>query len=421
MVALEIMALALLFLLDAFYSAAEIAMASLNRYKIAEMAELNPGYAVLLERWKINPNRLLTTILVSSNLVVIAFSSIATALSFSLSQELGVNHVLVGALAMLVSVLAVLLAEIAPKILAKRHPEKVALLVLPGLRVTETLLGPLIHLVVGLIQALTRPFGGGNSTEMPMVTEEELVRIVDEGARDGIIEKEESEMIQSIIQFGDTLVREVMIPRTEMVGLPISATVEDCHTLFIDSGYSRIPVYEGTLDHIKGMIYAKDFLSVLRHRDLIILHDVIRPAFFVPGSNKVANLLREFKKGKIHIAIVVDEYGGTAGLVTLEDLMEEIVGEIRDEYDLDSPQIRRQSEGTWEVDGATELHDLSAKLGVDIPESSDSATVGGFVAELAGRILKKGESLKFQGLEFEVTEASNQRIVTMRVKRVPGN
>ena len=278
MVSLEILSLLFLFLLAAYFSAAEIAMTALNRYKIAEIAELHPSYSVILERWKVNPSRLLTTIIVCSNFTVIAFSSMATALGFSLSAEWGFSQVLVSSVAIALSILVVLIAEIAPKLVAKRHPERVAILVLPGLRGIEFALGPLIRLLMGLVRALIRPFGVDESSELPVVTEEELVRIVDEGARDGIIEKEESEMIQSIIEFGDTVVREVMIPRTEMTGVHMDATVEDLHALFIDSGYSRLPVFGGSLDEIRGILYAKDFLSVLKERDLIILQDVIRPA-----------------------------------------------------------------------------------------------------------------------------------------------
>jgi CBS domain containing-hemolysin-like protein len=232
-----------------------------------------------------------------------------------------------------------------------------------------------------------------------------------------VIEKEESEMIQSIIEFGDTLVREVMIPRTEMLGVPLEATVEECHALFIDSGYSRLPVFGENLDQIRGILYAKDFLSVLRERELIIVRDVVRPAFFVPETKKVADLLREFKKGKIHIAIVVDEYGGTAGLVTLEDLVEEIVGEIRDEYDLESHPIRRLADGSWEVDGSTELDLFCKEFHVAVSDSGESTTVAGFVAELARSIPKKGDQLKFDDLEIEVSEASERRVDKLRVRR----
>jgi putative hemolysin len=416
----EFLLLPALFLLAAFYAAAEIAMASLTRFKISELVEKHPAFTKILERYRLNPSRLLTTIIVSSNLVVIAFSAAATTLSFRLSAQYGLSQALVGALALFGSVMVVLAAEIAPKIVAKRHPEKVALWVLPGLRLSELLLGPLIRLLVGLIKWGMRPFGGAEGAEFPIVTEEELVRIVDEGAREGVIEKEESEMIQSIIEFGDTVVREVMIPRTEMMGVPIGTTVEQCLDIFIDAGYSRMPVYDESHDQIKGIIYAKDFLAVLKERELIILQDIIRPAYFVPESKKVSDLLREFKKGKIHIAIVVDEYGGTAGLVTMEDLVEEIVGEIKDEYDFEAQAIRKTGDHTWEVEGSAELRDFSRELDIEIPEDGESSTVAGFMAERFNKIPVRGEKLNYAGLEFEVAEASATRIERMKVRRQHG-
>ena len=416
----DLIILALLFLLAAFYAAAEIAMASLTRFKITELSEKHPSYASMLERFKLNPSRLLTTIIVSSNLVVIAFSSTATALSFRLSAEYGVGQALVSLLTLGASVMVVLAAEIAPKIVAKRHPEKVAILVLPGLQISEVILGPLIRLLIAVIRWATRPFGGGEVTEMPVVTEEELVRIVDEGARDGVIDKEESEMIQSIIEFGDTVVREVMIPRTEMMGIPAGSSVEACLDIFIDAGYSRMPVYADNFDQIRGIIYAKDFLAVLKERELIILEDIVRPVYFVPESKKVSDLLREFKRGKIHIAIVVDEYGGTAGLVTMEDLVEEIVGDIKDEYDFEAQQIRKIADNHWEVDGGTDIHEFGRELDVEIPDEGESTTVAGFVAELFNKIPAKGEKKSFNGLELEVSEASERRVDRVKVRRLHG-
>jgi CBS domain containing-hemolysin-like protein len=418
MISLEFLFLVVLFLSAAYFSAAEIAMTALNRFKIAELAEQHPSNAKILERWQHNPSRLLTTIIVCSNLTVVAFSSIATLFSFNLSPAgSSLSQAVASSLAIALSVLVVLLAEIAPKLLAKRHPERVALLVLPGLRLVEFLLGPVIRMLVGLIRALLQPFGGAEGSGLPVVTEEELVRMVDEGARDGVIEKEESEMIQSIIEFGDTVVREVMIPRTEVMGVPLGASVDECHDLFIDSGYSRLPVYEENLDGIKGILYAKDFLSMLKDRELIILHDVIRPAFFVPETKKVSDLLREFKKGKVHIAIVVDEYGGTSGLVTLEDLVEEIVGEIRDEFDLENPPIRKTAENSWDVDGSAELHLLSTELGLELPEGLESTTTAGWVTEMARGIPKLGQKLSYENFEIEVTQANERRVDKIRMRR----
>ncbi len=411
--------LATLFVMNAIFSAAEIAMASLSRGKLSELAERHPSWAKALNLWKNNPSQLLTTILVSSNLAVIGISSVATVLSLQMEVDLGWPKWLVGAFALSLSVAATLLSEIAPKVVAKRHPERVAYLVIPILQLVETLLGPFIRLLVKLISLLTRPFGGQEGDSLPSVTEEELVHLVDESAKAGALEQEESEMIQSVIAFGDTVVREVMIPRTQIDAISVRASVEECLDRFLDTGYTRLPVIDGDLDHIKGLIYAKDFLAVLKERELIILQDIIRPVFFVPESKKVSELLREFRRGRRHMAVVVDEYGGTAGIVTLEDLVEEIIGEIHDEYDLEAGPVKARGDGQWEVQADLSLFDFGASIEHDFPEEGEATSVGGFVAEHLGRIPQKGATLTWVDLEFEILEASDRQVKRVLVTRKP--
>ena len=419
---LELLGLGILFVLNAMISAAEIAMASLSRAKMSELIDKHPSWRTALRLWRDHPSQLLTTILVSSNLAVIGLSSLLTVIGLQLGQDgqdaLGPKWVIT-VLSLVASVAVVLLSEIAPKVVAKRHPERVAFLAIPLLLVLETLLGPLIRQIVKLIRWLTRPFGGEEGESLPSVTEEELVHLVDESAKAGALEQEESEMIQSVIEFGDTLVREVMIPRTQLDGISTKASVEQCLDKFIDTGYTRLPVFDGDLDHIVGMLYAKDFLAVLKERELIILADVIRPAFFVPESKKVSELLREFRKGRIHMALVVDEYGGTSGIVTLEDLVEEIIGEIRDEYDTESGPIKPRGADTWEVQAEFSLHDFGSEIGFDFPEEGEASSVGGFVAEHLGRIPERGARLFWQRLEFEILEASDRQVKRVLVRRLP--
>jgi putative hemolysin len=408
----------LFFTLNALFSAAEIAMASLSRAKMTELGQRYPHWRPALEAWRDNPGKLLTMILVSSNIAVVALSTLSTLMALELQQVHGFPGWLVAALSLALSVVATLTSEIAPKVVAKKHPERVAYVVTPMLRVMEPFLGPLIRVLVKVISWLTRPFGGEGSDSLPTVTEEELKHLIDEGAKAGAIDREEGEMIRSVLAFGDTLVREVMIPRTQLDGLPVKATVEQCLDKFIDTGYTRLPVYNGDLDHIMGMLYAKDFLAVLKERELIILSDVIRPAFFVPESKKVSELLREFRKGRINMAIVVDEYGGTAGIVTLEDLVEEIIGEIRDEYDVEAGPVRPRGQDQWEVEADHSLHDFGTEIGVAFPEEGEASSVGGFVAEKLGRIPPKGAILRWGGLQFDVLDASETQVKSVLVKRL---
>jgi putative hemolysin len=415
----ELLVLFFLFVVNALFAAAEIAMASLSRAKMTEMAAKHPRWRAALELWKNSPSQLLTTILVCSNLAIIGLSSISTVIALQLEQENGWPHWLVAVFALSLSITATLFSEIAPKVVAKRHPERVAYLVIPFLQLVEAGLGPFIRLLVKLIRWMTSPFGGAEGDSMPSVTEEELVHMVDEGTKAGALEQEESDMIQSVIAFGDTVVREVMIPRTQIEAISVKSTVEECLDKFLDSGYTRLPVYDGDLDHIIGLLYAKDFLAVLKERELIILQDVIRPVFFVPESKKVSELLREFRKGRKHMAIVVDEYGGAAGIVTLEDLVEEIIGEIHDEYDVEAGPMRARGLSEWEVQADLSLFDFGAEIGVEFPEEGEATSVGGFVAEHLGRIPQKGAKLDWGELKFEVLEASDRQVKRVLVRRKP--
>ena len=419
MLSLELAVLAALFVLNAIFAAAEIAMASLSRAKLSELAERHPSWARPLQLWREHPSQLLTTILVSSNLAVIGLSSASTVISLQLESDFAWPHWMTAAIALSFSAFVILLSEIAPKVVAKRHPERVAFFVIPILQWVETFLGPFIRLLVKMISWLTRPFGGQEGESLPTVTEEELVHLVDEGAKAGALEQEESEMIQSVIAFGDTVVREVMIPRTQIDAISVRASVEECLDRFLDTGYTRLPVIDGDLDHIKGLIYAKDFLAVLKERELIILQDIVRPVFFVPESKKVSELLREFRRGRRHMAVVVDEYGGTAGIVTLEDLVEEIIGEIRDEYDLEAGPVKSHGNDEWEVQADLSLFDFGASIGHEFPEEGEATSVGGFVAEHLGRIPQKGAKLAWAELQFEVLEASDRQVKRVLVKRRP--
>jgi CBS domain containing-hemolysin-like protein len=413
------MVIAILFVLNALISAGEIAMASLSRAKLGELSEAHPSWRVPLTLWRDHPSQLLTTILVSSNLAVVGLSTIMAVLAVQMNEALAWPNWLVTAVSGMASIGVVLLSEIAPKVVAKRHPERVAYLVIPVLLGLETALGPLIRLVVRFIRLLTSPFGTDDGEGLPSITDDELVLLAEEGAKSGHLEQEESEMIQSVLQFGDTLVREVMVPRTQLEGLSIKASVDQCLERFIDTGYTRLPVFDQDMDHIVGLIYAKDFLAVLKERDLIILADVIRPAFYVPESKKVSELLREFRKGRIHMAIVVDEYGGTAGIVTLEDLIEEIIGEIRDEYDTEAGPVRPKGPDAWEVDAGHSLHDFGSEIEVDFPAEGEASSVGGFVAEHLGKIPTRGAKLTWGRVQFEVLEASTTQVKRVLVRRTP--
>ena len=252
------------------------------------------------------------------------------------------------------------------------------------------------------------------------VTEEDLRAMADVAADEETIEVEERKLIHSIFEFGDTVVREVMLPRPDMVAIAADATVEQAIEAAIEGGYSRIPAFEGTTDNIVGLVYLKDLVGRARAGSADEpVRASLRPAVFVPEQKRVAELLREMQSEQFHMAIVIDEYGGTSGLVTLEDLLEEIVGEITDEYDVEAPRVERLPDGSLRVPGRTAIDDVSEELGVELPDT-EWDTVGGLVFNLLGHVPVEGEAVRFQRLEFRTERVQGRRIVSVVICPVPG-
>ena len=251
------------------------------------------------------------------------------------------------------------------------------------------------------------------------LSEEELRQVLEASTLSGTLNKTEHELIKSIFEFTDTTVKEIMIPRPDIVALDISMPTDAVVRKVIEEGYSRLPVYRDSIDHIMGIIYSKDLLSLLEHRSLIVFHDIIRPAFFVPESKKISELLREFQQNKAHLAIVVDEFGGTEGLVTMEDIVEEIVGEIHDEYDEVSKSVVAAKDGSVIVDAHVSVGDFNAQFAADIPDSSDYETLAGFLQKASGRLPDVNEEIRFNNFTFIILSKSARRIRQVKVIRAP--
>jgi CBS domain containing-hemolysin-like protein len=251
------------------------------------------------------------------------------------------------------------------------------------------------------------------------LSEEELKKVLEAGTISGAIDKAEHELIKSILEFTDTTVKEIMVPRPDIVALDISMSRDVLVRRVIDEGYSRLPVYRGNIDNIIGIVYSKDLLSLLEHRDLIVLQDVIRPAHFVPESKKISHLLKELQQNKAHLAIVIDEFGGTEGLITMEDIIEEIVGEIHDEYDEVSKAIEPAKDGSVLVDAHLSISDCNAQFNAEIPESPDYDTLAGFLQKTTGRLPDINEEIRFLDLVFVIAAKTARRIRQVRVSREP--
>jgi len=251
------------------------------------------------------------------------------------------------------------------------------------------------------------------------LSEEELKQVLEASTISGAIDKTEHELIKSILEFTDTTVKEIMVPRPDVVALNIEMPREVLVRKVIDEGYSRLPVYRESIDNIIGIIYSKDLLSLLEHRDLILLQDIIRPAYFVPESKKISQLLREFQLKKAHIAIVTDEYGGMEGIITIEDIMEEIVGEIHDEYDEVSKTAELSRDGSVVLDARMSVSEFNAQYAAEVPEAPEYETLAGFIQKILGRLPEIGETISQDELQFTILSKTARRIKQVRVLRSP--
>jgi len=316
-----------------------------------------------------------------------------------------------------------ILLDLVPQAIARAAPERTLRPFLPALRLTGPLLRALDRIHARFLTFLTRRFGRHPARVPVEAVEEEILSAVEEGQREGVLQEGEKRMIESIIEFRDVEVKEVMTPRTEMVAVRADAPCSEAINLIRRTGFSRIPVYEGTRDSIAGILYAKDILFAWGDADLAErpVGELARKAYFVPETKKVSTLFAEFRTQRFHIAIVLDEYGGTAGLVTLEDIVEEIVGDISDEY---APRetkvrIRRVDPATIEVDGRVHVDDLNEECGLSIPAEGDYETIGGFLFSALGAVPRAGESFETEGLRFEIVEADERRILKVRIRAAP--
>ncbi|HXG38282.1 MAG TPA: hemolysin family protein [Bacteroidota bacterium] len=251
------------------------------------------------------------------------------------------------------------------------------------------------------------------------LSEDELKQVLEASTQSGAIDKTEHELIKSILEFTDTTVKEIMVPRPDIVALDIAMPHDELIRRVIDQGYSRLPVYKGDIDHIIGVVYSKDLLSLIEHKDIIVLHDIIRPAYFVPESKKISQLLREFQQNKIHLGIVVDEFGGTEGLVTMEDIIEEIVGEIHDEYDEVQKTVEQVTEDSAVIDATMSIHDFNEQFRATVPEANDYETVAGFLQKITGRLPEINEEVRQGNLVFTILSKRGRRIRQVKVKRLP--
>ncbi len=405
-------AIVVLFLTSGVLALAETAFTRMSRVRALALDEEGRRGAAQLARMLEHPERTLNSVL----LVILVCQLTSANLTGVLLEN---NFGTAGFVAGIVVEIAIFFVffEVAPKTFAVQHTDRAALLVAPILYFLTNFppLRMISRALIGLANVL---LPGRGLKEGPYVTEEEIRAAADVAAEEEAIERDERKLIHSIFEFGDMVVREAMTPRTDMVTISADDTIEDGITRAIEGGFSRIPAYEGSTDNIVGIVFLKDLVSLARasKRDEPV-RAALREAVFVPEQKRVAELLREMQTKQFHMAIVIDEYGGTSGLVTLEDLLEEIVGDITDEYDMEEPSVERLPGGALRVPGGTSIDDVSDELGVELPDT-EWDTVGGLVFNLLGHVPEEGESVRFQGLEFRTERVKGRRIVSVQIRRV---
>jgi len=421
---LQLVVIVLLTLLEGIFVAAEIALVTMRRTRVDQLVEEGDRAARRVKRLIAQPGRFLAVTQIGLTFLgFLASAYAAVNLTESLQTFLTSTGVPVLAtsaeaislivVTLLLSLFTIIFGELVPKSLALAHSETFALRLSGPIEVMLRLLGPLVAVLTAITTSVARMLGAGEYSQGVMSTEE-LKILVERGGEQGILEAEEEQMIHAVIELGEKRIHEVMVPRIAMVSLAADGTLEDAIDTVIDGGHSRIPVYEDSIDEILGILYAKDLLPFLKGSagERPAFRSLLRPPVFVPESMSVDDLLHEFQRRKIHIAIVLDEYGGTAGLVTIEDLLEEIVGEIQDEYDEEEPLIVRLSDDEARIDGRADVDDLAdlfdTTLGLEDEDEYD--TVGGLIYHRIGGVPKPGDQVTVDGLTLTVETTDGRRV-----------
>ena len=417
--------------LRAFFALARSALINMRRPRLVELEQKGVTSARAIQQLTEQSGRLLATAEVGA-LLGLVFSAGLAVLGFVPPLAAQVKA-LVGtslttgtsdAIAFVIVMLAVALflfvfGRLIPEALALRYTEPLALALVRPMQWMGIALAPLVRFAIVLSNWLAIPMGGQKRGSAALVTEEELKTMVDAGEEEGLIEEEEKEMILSVLDFGDTIAREVMVPRIDIVALEVNTPFSEALNVVISAGHSRIPVYRGTIDDIIGVLYAKDMLAALRDCKTPSLEQMLRPVYFTPESKRVIELLQELQKQRIHMCIVVDEYGGTAGLITIEDILEEIVGDIQDEYDAEEPEVMPLTgEEGYILNPSMHIEDAAELLKVSFPRG-ESDSLGGFIYDQLGKVPVVGEKVSHNGWVFEVLAVNDRRILKVKATHGP--
>ncbi len=405
-------------ILIAILSSSEVAFISLNRIRLRHLVEKGNEKAKIAEKIRDEHDRLFSAVILSGNLFTVLATSVGTAIAITLlGEDIGV---IIATIAM--TILTVIFGELAPKTFAVSHAEKISLAMARPIQIYIRLISPVVSIFNTISNFIITVFGGEVRPSPQLLTEEEMKAMIKIGEEEGAIEKEEQEMLHNVFAFGDKKVTEAMVPRTELVTVSENAVFADVLSLVAEEGYSRYPVTFENVDNIVGVLYLKDILRKMAEEEVPTTTPIkgfVRDAFYIPESKMVTALLDDMQKNKFQIAIIVDEHGGTTGLITLEDIMEEIVGGLQDEFEAieAEKEVEVVDERTFVVSGTTGIDEINELVDIEI-ESEEFHTIGGFLFGLFGHLPKTGEQLRYHALRFLILEMDGKKIEKIKITRI---
>lgn len=425
---LDLLLIFIFVLVNGFFAASEIAVVTTRRSRIRQLMDEGRKNAGTLHKLREEPDRFLATVQVGVTLAGGIASAIGGAAAVKNIQPVlknipvsfisGSSEIIsIGFVVIVIAYVSLVFGELIPKSIALSNPETIGMLTAPIIDRFSRLATLFIKILTLSTNFLLKPFGKKASTGRGYISEEEVKLLLEEGREQGVFEHEEKKLIHSVFEFTDTSVKEVMIPATRMLTIRISMTADEARSIISEEKFSRYPVIGKDINDIRGILYSKDFFNILFKTGNVEIHRIIKPPIFIPETMKISILLREMQKKRVHMAIVIDEYGAVSGLVTLEDLLEEIVGEIRDEYDTESPVIQL-SDGSMIIDASLSISDLKDDYEIEIPESEEYETLGGFILTHLQRIPQSGDTIELDHKKLKIVEMVGQRVAKVKLEKI---
>lgn len=426
---LEILLISIFILINGFFAASEIAVVTSRRSRIKQLMEEGSKNAIVLNKLRETPDRFLATIQIGVTLAGAIASAVGGAAAVKVIKPLlkdvpipiisaSSEVISIGIVVVIIAYFSLIFGELIPKSLALSNPEKLGMITAPIIDKFSKIATVFVRILTMSTNLLLKPFGKKAFTQREYISEEEIKLLLEEGREQGVFESEEKKLIHSVFEFTDTFVKEVMIPSPQMVTVGINKSVDEIKSIISEEKFSRYPVIGKDINDIRGFLYAKDFFNILSSTGKVDIRKIIKPPIYTPETMKISILLREMQKKRVHMAIAIDEYGAVSGLVTLEDLIEEIVGEIRDEYDTESPVIQL-GDGSMIIDASISIRDLGEDYSIDIPESPEYETLGGFIVTFLQKIPQTGDTVEIEDKRLKIIEMVGQRIAKVKLEQLP--